>query len=478
MKMKIRIATGAAACVTAGMLLPTMTFAQESAVVVERDSSQTVRAGERYEFDVQITNQADVPVRDVEMTEFLLNGENKDKQESKSIPLLKAGESRSMTISGIAREEGQIQSCLSVDYTPSVCADVDVVKPDLSIECDMESPQQTPASMQGSDDMNVIYACETVNIACRVTNEGSGATREAELIFDQPDGIDFQEGEASIAVASISPNGEEEYTYHLAANQPGDYSLTPRLKTETGMAEARPIEFRVVQPELELAMQSPHEEFISRPVSYMLHLRNPGDVPVPNTRLDLDEPGMLENVSISSEVGGNDEGMYEFGTLEPGASRTLNIQGDAVEPGMATLSAVATGYCVQDLQKTAEVDIKGVAALVLSVVDEVDPVVVDGETVYDITVKNQGSAPADKIKIAGTLGDQFQFVNGEGESEISGDGSAFDFGAIENLEPGEAISWTVTAKANEAGYARLNLELQSTATKRVITAQEPTRVIE
>lgn len=43
--MKIRIAKGVGICLTAALLLPAMTLAQESAVVVERDSNMTVRAG-------------------------------------------------------------------------------------------------------------------------------------------------------------------------------------------------------------------------------------------------------------------------------------------------------------------------------------------------------------------------------------------------------------------------------------------------
>jgi uncharacterized repeat protein (TIGR01451 family) len=116
--------------------------------------------------------------------------------------------------------------------------------------------------------------------------------------------------------------------------------------------------------------------------------------------------------------------------------------------------------------------------LVLIAYDQNDPVVVGNETTYDIKVKNQGSGVANEVNISGQLGDQFAFIEGTGDSEVTNDGTSFNFAPIASLEPGQTVSWTISAKAENAGYARLNLDMNSTATKRSISEQEPTRVIE
>lgn len=567
----------------------------QSPLVVERDGADTVRAGERYEYELTVTNQSDVPLRDVTIKEFTVSdatekagqqssgqrqsGRQSDQQQSNAqndqqrqhrqpqterqrqqqlseerqrsqeqssqqgspqnasesyqvigneqqslgsdtrtnqaqqssrnqgqqssrqqsgsqqaqsresmqspgdmlserIPFLREGESRTLTVSGIARQEGVLRSCMAIDYQPAVCSEIEVVKPDISLACEMEQPQQQ-VTMTGDaqQDIATFYACETVNVGCTVTNEGSGRTRQSTLVLGSPDSLRLEQGEAETTVRGIDPGDSEEFNFTLASTEAGRVQLTPMLETEEGTAEARPIEFQVVQPQLEVAVQAPSEEYVSRPVNYTVHIRNTGDVAIPRAQLMLELPEALENISVSSEVQQNGSDEFNFEMLEPGASRMINIQGDAVEPGEAELVARASGYCVEDIERTASVPVQGVPALVLVAYDERDPVTVGENTVYDIKVKNQGTASADNIEITARLGDQFEFVEGSGDSEVQGDGTSVQFAAINELPPGETVSWTVRAKANEAGYARLNLELDSTATRRSITEQEPTRII-
>ncbi len=318
-------------------------------------------------------------------------------------------------------------------------------------------------------------------MTCTVTNEGSGASEQSELMLNLPENLSLAEGEANTQVGSIEPGAQEQFTFALNADKAGPFELTPSLNTSQGTAEARMINFEVVQPNIELAVQAPDQEFVSRPVAFAVHLRNASDVPVTNTKLAIDPPDTLENLSISSEADADDEGVFDFDTLAPGATRTINIQGDAAEAGEANLTARASGYCVTDaaeLERAAAVVLEGVPALVLIAYDQHDPVVVGDETSYDIKVKNQGSGVANDINISGKLGDQFTFVEGTGDSNVTGDGTSFNFEPIATLEPGETVSWTISAKAENAGYARLNLDMNSTATKRSITEQEPTRVID
>lgn len=467
---------------TACALLPVAAALAQEGVVVERQKVDQVRAGERFEYEVTVTNEAGMPVKDVKINEFVTTGEpdseGEDGQLSATVPYLEPGESKSFTIKGIAREEGMLQSCLGVTYTPATCAEIEVVKPDISLACEMAEPE-TP--VPDAADANLYYACEPMLVTCTVTNEGSGASQESELTLNLPEELSLEEGQASTTVGSIEPGAEEEFTFSVNAANPGEFALTPSLNTSQGTAEARTIDFEVVEPSLELAVQAPDQEFVSRPVAYAVHLRNTGDVAVTDTKLAIDSPETLENLSISSEAEADEEGVFDFGTLAPGATRTVNIQGDATEAGEASLVAKATAYCLADvaeLERTAAVALQGVPALVLIAYDRNDPVAVGNETSYEIKVKNQGSGVANEINITGELGDQFSFVEGTGDSDVTGSGTSFNFGPISTLEPGDTVSWTISAKAENPGYARLNLDMNSTATKRSITEQEPTRVIE
>jgi len=528
--------------------------AQEGApVVVEREGAAQVRAGERFEYQLKIRNQSEVPVKDVKIDEFVpptqgqqaqgqqeqqdqdeqdqqqaqsqqdqkqaqtqqdqqqaqgqqdqqqaqdeqgqqqaqgrqgqqTKGQQKQKQQrrgeygiSRTIPYLAPGDSETITVSGVARKEGELRSCIAVEYVPATCTGIEVVKPDISLSCDMQRPEGEIYQQQDLA-ANAFYACDQVTITCRVKNEGSGATRPAELSFALPSGLKpAGDGEATMQVDSIEPGESSEATIQLAAQQGGEYELQPSLSTDEGEMTAEPLMVRVLDPQLELAVQAPSEDYLNRPVSYTVNLRNPGDVPVPRTRLSIDSPAKLENVSVSSEDRASDDGSYDIGMLRPGDSRSIQVTGDATEAGEATLSATAEGYCVQAKEKMAKVQLKGVPALVLVAYDNRDPVAVGNETVYDIKVRNQGSAAADNIELEGKLGQQLTFVEGSGQTKVTGSGTSFQLAPVKKLEPGQSAAWTVTVKGESEGYGRLDLDMKSSATKRSVTEQEPTRVIQ
>jgi len=496
---------------------------QAPPVVVDREGAEQVRAGERFEYQLEVRNQSDVPVKDVRIDEFVppdqqeqqqgqapqqgqqqgqqqaerqdqgaqQQGQRRAQQQSQDaqsqqdgeygvsrmIPFLAPGESRSITVSGVAREEGTMRSCVAVDYTPATCADIEVVKPDISLSCDMARPE-ADVYEDGNLDANTFYACDTVVLTCLVRNEGSGATKPTQLSFDLPEGLEAaDDGQAEMQIDSIEPGETREVTLRLAARQARDYQLQPSLTTEGGDMTAEPIAVRVIQPELELAVQAPSEEYLNRPVRYTVNLRNPGDVAVPATRLMIDPPEQLENRSVSSENVAAEDGSYTIGMLRAGESRSVTLTGDAVDSGTATLEAAAEGYCVETKQATAEVQLQGVPALVLVAYDERDPIAVGNQTTYDIKVRNQGTAAADNIELSGTLGDRLTFVEGDGQTKVSGSGGSFELEPVTRLEPGQSAGWTVTVKGDSEGYGRLDLKMTSTATKRSITEQEPTRVI-
>ena len=53
-------------------------------------------------------------------------------------------------------------------------------------------------------------------------------------------------------------------------------------------------------------------------------------------------------------------------------------------------------------------------------------------------------------------------------------GQQLQFGKIDQLAPGDMVSWYIQAKANEAGKANFKVEMTSDASQRPVNEQEPT----
>ena len=126
------------------------------------------------------------------------------------------------------------------------------------------------------------------------------------------------------------------------------------------------------------------------------------------------------------------------------------------------------------MEKTAETEFKGIAAILIEVVDQVDPVPVDNTTTYEIYVKNQGSAADSEVQLTASLPDSLEFVEATGDSKVTADGNSLSFGKIPTVAPGDILSWKVTAKATSAEKVRFRVELTSEANPRPVMELEPT----
>ena len=75
-------------------------------------------------------------------------------------------------------------------------------------------------------------------------------------------------------------------------------------------------------------------------------------------------------------------------------------------------------------------DLQGIPALLMEVVDEIDPVTVGDETTYVITVTNQGSAQDQNVTIVCNLEEAMSFVSGTGTSAVTAEGGTVTMAAV------------------------------------------------
>lgn len=66
------------------------------------------------------------------------------------------------------------------------------------------------------------------------------------------------------------------------------------------------------------------------------------------------------------------------------------------------------------LIKAFSINIDGIAALLYTLTDKVDPIEIDGQTKYEIKVINQGSKEASNVRIAAATPDGLQAVEATG----------------------------------------------------------------
>jgi len=126
----------------------------------------------------------------------------------------------------------------------------------------------------------------------------------------------------------------------------------------------------------------------------------------------------------------------------------------------------------------ATTTIKGIAAILLEVIDVDDPVEVGGTTSYVITVTNQGSAVDTNVVVTCTLPAEETYVSSTGPTEAAVKGQVVSFAPLGVLAPKARAVYKVNVKGASAGDVRFKVSLKSDQMTSPAEETEPTRIYE
>ncbi|WP_206678522.1 DUF11 domain-containing protein [Alienimonas chondri] len=393
---------------------------------------------------------------------------------------LDAGQTKTVAVTGTAPKEGQIRACLSADYRPTLCTSFDVVAPNLKLTRKVLIDARGELSEMGMK--NAAYLCDTVAVRYTVKNVGSGESRGVTLNDDLPQGLVTADGSKSeisedLGDLSAGETVTKEYQLTLAEGREkgGKFTMaaaTAKSQTDTARSGEDTAPLRLLQPNLTLNIDGPQEQYLDRPAEYTVTVKNDSKDPALDTKVQLSTPSAASEFNVQSQDAVGQ--LINVGTLKAGESRDYTVTLTATDPSTISLSGEANAYCTDAAEASAKTKFKGVAAILLEVVDQVDPVPVDETTTYEIYVKNQGSAADSEVELTASLPDNLEFVEGSGDSKITADGNKLRFKKIPTVAPGDILSWEVKTKATSADKVRFRVELTSEANPRAVFELEPT----
>ena len=329
---------------------------------------------------------------------------------------------------------------------------------------------------------NAAFNCDSVAVKYTVKNVGSGVSRKVTLKDELSNGLVKKEGsksKISEKLGDLQPNETVRKNYDLTLAKKresgGEFTLTAataKSESDTARSEEDSAPLRILKPSLSMTLDGPQEQYLDRPAEYTVTVTNDSDAPALDTEVTLDPPSAASNFNVQSRDADGDS--VFIGTLKAGESREFTVTMTASDIQKVSLSAEATAYCAEAVKKTAETHFSGIAAILLEVVDQVDPVPEGDTTTYEIYVKNQGSAADSEVELSASLPDSLEFVEASGDSKFDANGNSLTFEKIPTVAPGDILSWKVKAKATDTGKVRFRIELTSEANPRAVFELEPT----
>ncbi len=386
-----------------------------------------------------------------------------------NIGMMEPQQERVIRVSGVPTREGQLKSCTFASYEKSLCTTLMVTKPELSLV-------RAWIDEDGAE-KDQFFVCDPINIRYTIRNEGSGSTPAAVILEELPEGITTREGERGIRInaGELEAGQSETFTVAVKAEEPGQYSNRAIARAGELDSQSNADSIRLNQAEIDVSVEGRGSDYIGRDVEYRITVQNLSDeVPAINTRVRI--PGIDERMRFATTDQNipTDVDTFKLGTLSPGEGKSFSIVFSSDEAGEVSTKVEAMAYCAENASATISTDFQGIPALQVVVVDQKDPVEVGGETVYEISILNEGTAMDADIRLTGELPSTLEFVSATGDSEVQANGSQLTFNPVKNLAPGDRASWLIAVRGVEAGKEEFRLNVKSKSGSAV--SGEPTTV--
>lgn len=446
-----------------------------SPICVEKTSPSEVVVGKSFAYQIKVKNCHHCLVDDVVIIEKMNSDFKFEKADPEpasnsgnvatwNLGLMKPGEVKIITLTGSVPSAGEFPSCTKVTFNPLLCLGPKAYSPALNVKL------QAPAES---------LLCDKFPISVTVSNSGTGVASNIVTSQALPEGLMTTDGKSSIAmnVGTLAGGQSKSYTVQVKAQKAGSFENVATANADRDLSAKSELATTVVkQPVLKISQTGPESVFIGRTGTFEITVQNVGDASSKDTVVKTKVPSNMKvlNATEGAKASGK-EVVWNLGTLDAGQSKTMSVTVQSKSGGAGEATSTVSGVCAQPASSKSQTSVQGIAAILLEMVDDPDPVAIGNETTYTIAVTNQGSAPDTNIKVKLSLEKEFEYVSASGETQLaSSTASGAEFAPLPSLAPGDRVVWKVVAKAKEAGDSRTTVEVTSDQAQRPLIKTEST----
>ncbi len=451
--------------------------AQTPQVTIEKIAPAAMQVGKPATFLVKVRNTGPVPATGLEVRDQVPKGTQLTSTTPRasrgtrgelvwSLGTLAPGEETTVEMQVTPTQEGEIGSVASVYFSAAASAKGIATKPELVLES--SAPSQ-------------VLIGDTLKLSITLSNPGSGTATGVILSERIPPGLRHPAGaDLEYEVGTLNPGESRKLELELVADRAGPVTNVIVARGDANLRAEHRLDINIVAPELELAIDGPQRRFLEREAVYEVGISNPGTAAAKNVELVAHLPDGLEFVSANN-AGHYDEAtravhwrLEELPVRETGVVTLVTMPVRAGEQSLRIRGTAAKGV---EAESEQPVLIEGIAAILFEVRDVVDPIEVGGETVYEISVLNQGSKASSNVRVHVLLPPEMQPVAAEGPTQHTIDGRQVVFEPLSRLAPKADTMYRVRVRGLEPGDLRVRVQLLTDEMRDVpVTKEESTRV--
>lgn len=401
--------------------------------------------------NVRVTNSEPAPARHDECLVW-------------QIAELSGGEKQAIEIMMLPLGPGEITTQAEVRYSTAVSGSFQVAEPKLALK--LSGPRE---AMLGES------ATQTILI----TNPGTGVASNVQIAARIPQGLEHARGgELLMEIGALHPGETRTVRLPLAAIAGGKHIVQVEAQAAGGLVQQASCSVNVMAAQMTTTIAGPSLRYLGRRAAYTVTVTNDGDIPSDNVRVMHKVPEGFK--FLGADHGGQYDADGQLlnwfvGRLDPGQSLELGANFECGEIGEFTHFVRATNDqgAVSDTQATTAVD--GTPLLSMSVKDLEDPVETGADTAYEVEIRNEGSAAAQRIQLACELPEGVTLLDVKSPAAHRTTGAAIEFAPIAQLGPGESTTVRINVRAQKSGNLRFRAQLSSDSVEEPVVEEELTK---
>lgn len=334
-----------------------------------------------------------------------------------------------------------------------------------------------------------------------VTN-GGGVTAENVTVWARyDDGLRYAapNNPVELAAGTIAPGQTKTLDLPLTATKAGKFGVRANATADGGLtAASEPVSVDVQRAELSVTATGPRLVYLNQDFEWTVVVKNAGDATLSNVVVRAALPADVRAKTVEGAKVGANSVEWTVAELRGGEQRTYRVPVTANRLNdRATLSASVTGDVRAAGGKAggepitakgeSTVALIGTPAVSMVVVAPQGLVEVGKRTTFKVLVKNEGTVSARTIELTGFAPPELRPVRGSGAvvgvangptpvtARIEGTGRLV-FPPVEELRPGETITFTIDLDAVQAGDARFRAEVTAAHLTNALKEEQAARV--
>ena len=377
------------------------------------------------------------------------------------------GQEETIRIKVIPTEAGEIGSVAVVRFAAEVAAATNITSADLQLR--MDGPQE-------------ISVGDTAVFRYQLTNAGNGMARGAYIRCLLPPALEHPGGaDIEYDVGDLPPGESSEIELTVRAIEAGTHRSRTLLNAGGRTYDESELTLNVLPSRLLINREGPARRFVGRAANYTTVVTNRSSSPLSGITVIEQLPTALDLAAIP------DTGQYDpvnrtvtwtIPGLAAGESFSISSSMVGREYGLHSSSITARDRAGNEATVTSDLQVAGFSTIEVDWEHEGGPVAVGEQVALRLTVRNQGTAPAENVQAVFEVPPQMDFVNADGPVSFEQEGRLIRFDNIDELPIDGEQAFDIVLTAAAPGSTRVSAQLRTAEHVEPLRHDEPVFILQ